>query len=519
MSTVYSLICFGGRTGKTATMTIASPCVVTLTNHGLRNGTGVAFSTTGALPTGVTAGTTYYARPTAANTFNLYDTAEHAIAGGTTGRVNTSGSQSGTHTIKGAYFLDLTSAQLARYGSAGSERIYDGLNAWNSGRSGASKLDVEVCEIGEAWDNWIEPALTINVPAGAIRIETKVDGVRSAGYHQGQISDGTTNYGYVARRVNYSDTTLTYGVANITIDGITIMREAGGYGPTGVNASGFRGFLINSIVRGLSSSGTGVAGSGVAGGIINCLVMGWGTGIVMPTYNEGVAVYNCTVTKNTNGIMASANYQPCYAYVINTVSIGNTTTNWDTSATVATGFRYCSNNAGGTSEVWKTSTGTRVEITEASPFTATFADWTNYDFTPTDTSSQLVDAGAEYYGASAFDLADDVRPSYENGTTTYYDIGAFEFDHGYGGWPATATISLTNIVSGTRVRITRDDTGAELYNDVPGTSLSFDTGYIGAFSVVGRKASATPFYREFQASGTTVADQTTSIKFLQQLDE
>ena len=78
MATVHSLVCWGGRTGKTVTLTVASPCVVTSTNHGLRYGTGLVFSTTGALPTGVTAGTTYYARYVAANTFHLYDTEAHA---------------------------------------------------------------------------------------------------------------------------------------------------------------------------------------------------------------------------------------------------------------------------------------------------------------------------------------------------------------------------------------------------------------------------------------------------------
>ena len=47
MSTVYSLVCWGGKDGKTVTMTIASPCVVSLANHGLRDGAGVVFSTTG----------------------------------------------------------------------------------------------------------------------------------------------------------------------------------------------------------------------------------------------------------------------------------------------------------------------------------------------------------------------------------------------------------------------------------------------------------------------------------------
>lgn len=515
MATVFSLLCFGGRTGKTVTFTDAGD-VVNLTNHGLRPGTGVVFSTAGSLPTGLSAGTTYYAKQGAdANKFLLYPTQADAIAG--TNQVTFSGTGSGTHTVKGAYFSGLSSDQKARYGTAGSERIYDGLAAWNSGRSGASKLDLEVCEIGEAWDDWLASALTINVPAGAIRIETKVAGVRSAGFHGGQISDGTTNYGYVARRVNYSDSTITYGVANITIDGITVIREAGGYGPTGVNASAFRGFLINSHILSLSSSGTGVSGSGVAGAIINCLVRGWGTGIVMPTYNEGVAIYNCTVTKNTNGIMASANYQPCYAYVVNTVSIGNTTTNWDTSATVASGFRYCSNNAGGTGEAWKTSTGTRIEITEASPFSATFTDWTNNDFTPLDTSSQLVDAGAEYYGATAFDLADDVRPSYENGTTTYYDVGAFEFDHGYGLAPVTIALSFPGVVSTSEIRIYKVSDGSEVAGvESCSADHAFSLTYTGDVAVVIRIVHPSYKIKEFNYTITS-GDQ--SIPVQQEVDK
>jgi hypothetical protein len=82
----------------TATMTIATPCVVSVatTNLGLSNGSVIRFSTSGALPTGLTAGTNYYvinintsASPT---TFNV-STSRGGAA------VNTSGSQSGTHKI------------------------------------------------------------------------------------------------------------------------------------------------------------------------------------------------------------------------------------------------------------------------------------------------------------------------------------------------------------------------------------------------------------------------------------
>lgn len=77
--------------GVTVTMTIASPCVVTWNSHGLPDGSTLRLSTTGALPTGLTAGTTYYVVNAAANTFQL-----SATLGGTA--INTSGSQSGTHT-------------------------------------------------------------------------------------------------------------------------------------------------------------------------------------------------------------------------------------------------------------------------------------------------------------------------------------------------------------------------------------------------------------------------------------
>ena len=78
----------------TVTMTIASPCVVTWNNHGLAAGSPVKFSTSGALPTGITAGTTYYviAAGLTSNAFEI-----SATPGGAA--VNTSGSQSGTHKI------------------------------------------------------------------------------------------------------------------------------------------------------------------------------------------------------------------------------------------------------------------------------------------------------------------------------------------------------------------------------------------------------------------------------------
>lgn len=79
----------------TCTMTIASPCVVTLNSHGLADNAPIVFSTTGALPTGIIAGAVYYVRATnkTTNTFEVSLTSGGAA-------VNTSGSQSGTHRLR-----------------------------------------------------------------------------------------------------------------------------------------------------------------------------------------------------------------------------------------------------------------------------------------------------------------------------------------------------------------------------------------------------------------------------------
>lgn len=94
---------------KVATVTIASPGVVTQTNHGLSNGTPFTWSTSGTLPTGITAGDTYYVINATTNTFQF-----SATSGGSA--VNTSGAQSGTHYIS-TYAAGRVSAGL--YGKRG----------------------------------------------------------------------------------------------------------------------------------------------------------------------------------------------------------------------------------------------------------------------------------------------------------------------------------------------------------------------------------------------------------------
>ena len=98
------------QTSSTVTMTIAAPGVVTWNSHGLAAGTEIRFTTTGALPTGIVANTTYYVSSSSlgANTFRVSSTRANALAGT---NITTTGSQSGVHTatanfLRGAQFYD-----------------------------------------------------------------------------------------------------------------------------------------------------------------------------------------------------------------------------------------------------------------------------------------------------------------------------------------------------------------------------------------------------------------------------
>jgi hypothetical protein len=82
----------GGAAYRTVTITIAAPGVVTLAAHGFQIGNSVKFATTGALPTGLVAGTVYYIVSITTDTFQVSTT-----AGGTA--ITTTGTQSGTQSV------------------------------------------------------------------------------------------------------------------------------------------------------------------------------------------------------------------------------------------------------------------------------------------------------------------------------------------------------------------------------------------------------------------------------------
>lgn len=470
MATVYSLVCWGGRTGKTVTLTLASPCVATSTNHGLRDGTGLVLSTTGALPTGITAGTTYYTKSTGANTFNLYADA------GLTSIVNTSGSQSGTHTAKSALMLDYFAQYPGRWGDAGSERCYDSIVSWNSGRSGASALDEEVCELGEGFVDIRSDATvpTLNIPASALAVVSAIDGIRTEAFHNGNLGTGYELY----RSASGYDLLVLYTPRTI-VDGFSVTAFSGYYGYNCINHDGWGCTSRNMIVVG--GGGTSTIGTESIGIFLNRAlsqahnnrVYGCLHGIRPWNYLSGLVVANNTVTKCGTGMSpaASTNMQGEY---YNNIAIGNTT-NWG--ALTINSLTKCAGNAGLSGESW--ASGTNAKITIAT------TDFVNYptDLRPASASSPQVDTGVEYYGALGYDIANAERPNYNNGGSEAFDVGCYEYDHGYGNHPITATLTLTGLSVGSDVVVRAAGTSTILASVDQVTGSSWDYTYGSAHGV------------------------------------
>lgn len=111
----------------TATITIAAPGVVSWVAHGLAAGTPVKFATTGALPSGLVAGTTYYVLATGLTTdaFSV-----SATPGGAA--ITTTGTQSGVHTASTVpvpskrYFIGLVTGATEAFGGPNNVRQLQG---------------------------------------------------------------------------------------------------------------------------------------------------------------------------------------------------------------------------------------------------------------------------------------------------------------------------------------------------------------------------------------------------------
>jgi hypothetical protein len=157
-----------GGASHIVTMTIASPCVVTSPAHGLPAGTAITLTTTGALPTGLAVGTTYYVLAPATDSFNLA-----ATVGGSA--IGTTGAQSGTHTAIANPNLNQAPRDHPEFWlDRGASNRWAMFDQYNGSQSTAAELiQVEIATTGRA-----NAVALLNVSAAEAQIisETDADG-------------------------------------------------------------------------------------------------------------------------------------------------------------------------------------------------------------------------------------------------------------------------------------------------------------------------------------------------------
>lgn len=498
MAIIYSLICFGGRTGKTATFTV-SGSVVNLTNHGLRDGKGVAFTSTGTLPTGLTAGTIYYVRSTALNTFTLHSTKVDALSN--TGQVTFTTTGSGTHNAKGEYFLSLTPAQLARYGVAGSERIYDGLLSWHTARNSlCTEYDEEWAEIGEAFTEVSTSGMTLSMQSARNVITPTVNGAVTEAFHAGGYLSG-----YIKHHNNSAGSNLQISSYRAIVEGITLLSQTSSAAAvsTAHGSSVDKCFVVGGFPGHASSAGIFVVGA--LASVTNNTVVGFAEGVRFQQYTYGTLFANNLLTKNTQGVYTvSGTANQIFGYVYNNVSVGNTTSNWHTQST---SIERATNNAGASGDtIWTKSGGTSLTCS-----TADFVDWDNNDFRLAN-GSGLIDSGAAFFGFPTQDVARNERPAYAGGGAEQVDVGPFEKDLGFGPRPASHTLTLRNVAIGSRILVESQDGGTVHYN-----ALASASEVVATITVYGdardqwvikvRKASESPFYIPWSTLTTVMAGE------------
>jgi hypothetical protein len=160
---------FGAATA--ATITIATPAVVTLASHGFQAGTRVVFETSGSLPTGITAGTTYYVSSAGltSGTFQIAATEAYALAG--TNSIATTGTQSGTQTVQATQSSNFAPIagrpfNISLWGTfAGSvqlERSFDGAT-WLPVTAAGVQLCIWTAPASESWEeDEVKPVYRLN---------------------------------------------------------------------------------------------------------------------------------------------------------------------------------------------------------------------------------------------------------------------------------------------------------------------------------------------------------------------
>jgi len=248
----------GAATAATVTMTSASPCVVTDTGHTFADGQPIVLTTTGALLTGLTAGATVYVKSPVTNTYNLA-----ATPGGTA--INTSGTQSGTHTRTAQAF-----AQVVRI---------DNANPNGQGAMAAS------APVALASDQKYQTGMSPRAFSATFTTLTRPANVTP--YSAGDSISNNATAGSV--------TALSATVSDTNDDPVTITEILVSSNDTGLAGKKLRAYLFNSDPTANSGVGAGDNAAysqkvaGYVGSFMGYMETGFSDGCVgrlVPTYNE-----------------------------------------------------------------------------------------------------------------------------------------------------------------------------------------------------------------------------------------
>lgn len=500
MAVEYHLLTCLGRDGTS--VTVATTGVITLANHGMRAGHPIRILAT-SFPGNAAADTTYYVSATdlATGSFKVA-----ATNGGAPLTFTSTGS--GVKVI-GEYWATLPANDpgggenyKARYGAAGSERVFGRLYDWMNQLPANASLTKHIClEVQGRWDDTYTGYTAGSNFAGyfSMVITSRINGVYGDGFHYGFLGSGY-------RRIdNFNVVTInTATQLYFSIDGLEIINsKAANVNNYAVNGQAAYN-CYNCI---LQSSGNGVYPR-PGGRVFNNLVHGCLTiGIKLAEYLSGSMAYNNTVVGCGIGINGLNGYTH---HVVGNVCVGNTT-NWGT----APSGGLWSNNAGENGDTVWTTAG------QPSIVGLTGADFKNYvvpvttasDFSPSGdstahtTSSLLVDAGSQVIGdMAAFDIKNAVRPSYKNGSSTNWDVGAYEFDWGYGLAPQQVTIAISGMAEGSILALYKTSDGSAIISPTTigaSGSYSITYSYTGDMlvEVVVRKGTSGTKYLPYSSPG------------------
>lgn len=144
----------------TVTITIASPGVVSKTAHGFQTGDQVWFSTTGALPTGLSADTIYYVIWKDADSFWLATSAANAQSGT---KINTSGGQSGVHTVHGDSMWEAITPSVDGSGNISFSDYVDG-DLGASGFDTNKSFTIQIRLFDKLSFTIVESTLSVGIP-------------------------------------------------------------------------------------------------------------------------------------------------------------------------------------------------------------------------------------------------------------------------------------------------------------------------------------------------------------------